>query len=158
MDKLFARGKQRWLRIADWWYQWALRYLPAGMVARAMEAFIGVVCCVSGIGVLTKVSKPRAAEQFIPDPFFLLWGVALLIGGASLFAGVMSIKWIKPPLMFYIERVAVYRLGLRLLLLSTLLYAIAQFWVLGIDAAVSGGITLYFTLTCWARLITLGRE
>lgn len=142
----------------EWWYQWTLRYLPPGLIARSMEAFIGVLCMFAGVGILADLSSPPAAEQFLADWQYGTWAVSLVTGGLALLFGVLSIEWIKPPLVFFVKRVAAYRLGLRLLSLATLLYAFAQMSAAGWNALPAATFTLYFSATCAIRLLTIGRE
>jgi hypothetical protein len=155
---VIATGMSKWHAAGEWFYQWTLRYLPPGLVARSMEAFIGVLCTFVGIGIFTRLSQPPAAEQFLDDQLYGIWAGALVSGGIALLVGVLSIRWVKPPLIFFISRVAVYRLGLRLLSLATLLYAIAQISYGGVNAIPASLFTFYFSATCTVRLLTIGRE
>jgi hypothetical protein len=72
--------------------------------------------------------------------------------------GVYSIRWISAPLVFQIKQVECYRLGLRLLALSTGMYAVALVMIGGWNSVPAAAMTLYFTLSCASRLLTLGKE
>lgn len=143
-------------RLEARWRGWALRHLPAGFVTHGMEGFVGILCLVSGGGILSRISEPRAAEQFLDDPVYALWGGSLLIGGLALLIGVTSIRWVRIPIVYLIRRAEFYRLGLRLLAASTGLYGIAQIYYGGFDAVPAALLTLYFTFACTARLLAVG--
>jgi len=133
---------------------WLIEHLPAGLLARPGEWFLAVLCFLSGLTILTGAGRPTAVARLLPEPIFITWGVCLVIGSASLACGLSSYR--RSPGGWIVTRVPCYRLGLRLLGLSALLYAFVILYVAQMAAVFAAAITISFAGMCGVRLLTLG--
>jgi len=133
---------------------WLLFHLPAGLLARPGEWFLAVLCCLSGLTILTGAARPTSVARLLPDPIYFAWGACLVIGSASLACGLASYR--RSPGGWIVTRVPCYRLGLRLLGLSSALYAISILFVAHLTAVFAASITTAFAGMCAVRLLTLG--
>ena len=134
---------------------WLVDHLPTGLLARPAECFLALLCLYSGPLIVTGLSRPKSVEQLLPPVVFNLWGGTLVVGGLGLACGLTSYRR-TPVGNWAITRVPCYRLGLRLLGISALLYAVAQLSFGRLDAIPAASITLAFAATCGVRLLTLG--
>jgi len=135
---------------------WLLAHLPAGVIARPAEWFLAVLLSLSGLAIVVGLSKPATVTALLWRPAYYAWGACLLLGGAAMIGGLSSTRWIPGTDRYVIIRVAIYQLGLRLLGLSSLAYAIAVLAVGGWNGVLAACITLSFTAMCGIRLLTLG--
>lgn len=147
---LLARINQRINRARDW----LVDNLPAGLLARPGEWFLAVLCALSGLTILTGAARPTSVARLLPDPIYFAWGACLVIGSASLACGLSSYR--RSPGGWIVTRVPCYRLGLRLLGLSALLYAVVILYVAHLSAVFAAAVTIAFTGMCSVRLLTLG--
>lgn len=147
---LFARINHRINRARDW----LVDNLPAGLLARPGEWFLAVLCALSGLTILTGAARPTSVARLLPDPIYFAWGACLVIGSASLACGLSSYR--RSPGGWIVTRVPCYRLGLRLLGLSALLYAVVILYVAHLSAVFAAAVTIAFTGMCSVRLLTLG--
>lgn len=170
---MFTRVQQCALRfaskIARLWLRWqackakatrfvvaiALRYLPAGVVARPMEWFLAILCTLSGVALLLNFSQPQAAENQLRPFTYYSWAVTLIIGGVAMMSGLSSIRWVSFP-MYELRRVAEYQFGLRLLWLGTAVWAGVLLKNSGLDALLSASFAALFSFFCAVRLLTVG--
>lgn len=137
-------------RIGDWLRE----HLPAGLLARPGEWFLAVLCALSGLTILTGAARPTSVARLLPEPIYLAWGACLVIGSASLACGLSSYH--RSPGGWIVTRVPCYRLGLRLLGLAALLYAVVILYVAQLSSVFAAAITLAFAGMCGVRLLTLG--
>lgn len=134
---------------------WLVDTLPAGLLARPGEWFLAVLCCLSGLTILTDAARPTTVANLLPEPIYIAWGACLVIGSASLACGLSSYH--RSPGGWIVTRVPCYRLGLRLLGLSALLYAVVILYVAQLAAVYAAAITFSFAGMCGVRLLTLGK-
>lgn len=137
-------------RIADWLRE----HLPVGLLARPGEWFLAVLCALSGLTILTGAARPTSVARLLPEPIYVAWGACLVIGSASLACGLSSYR--RSPGGWIVTRVPCYRLGLRLLGLSALLYAFTILYVSHMSAFFAAAVTVSFSGMCGVRLLTLG--
>ena len=147
---LLARINQRINRARDW----LVDNLPAGLLARPGEWFLAVLCALSGLTILTGAARPTSVARLLPDPIYFAWGACLVIGSASLACGLSSYR--RSPGGWIVTRVPCYRLGLRLLGLAAMLYAVVILYVAHLSAVFAAAVTIAFTGMCSVRLLTLG--
>ena len=147
---LAARLDQRIKRFRDW----LVLNLPAGLLARPGEWFLAVLCALSGLTILAGAARPTSVARLLPEPIYVAWGACLVIGSASLACGLSSYR--RSPGGWIVTRVPCYRLGLRLLGLSSALYASSVLIVAQLSAVFAASITLAFAGMCGVRLLTLG--
>jgi hypothetical protein len=133
--------------------EWLLLNLPAGLLARPLEWFVAILCLVVGTTIVTGVATPPSIAALLPRSVTLAWGVLLLMGGLGLTCGLTSYR--RAPGGWAIDRVACYRLGLRLLGLSSLVFTLAIVVIVGMDGIPAAAYTLSFALSCGVRLLTL---
>lgn len=133
---------------------WLVDHLPAGLLARPGEWFLAVLCALSGLTILTGAARPTSVARLLPTPIYIAWGACLVIGSASLACGLSSYR--RSPGGWIVTRVPCYRLGLRLLGLSALLYAVVILYVAQLTAVFAAAVTIAFSGMCAVRLLTLG--
>lgn len=133
---------------------WLREHLPTGLLARPGEWFLSVLCFLSGLTILTGAAEPTSVAVLLPSAIYYAWGACLVIGGASLTCGLSSYR--RSPGGWIVTRVPCYRLGLRLLGLSSGLYALSVLWVAQLTAVIAAAVTLAFSGMCGVRLLTLG--
>lgn len=133
---------------------WLREHLPAGLLARPGEWFLAVLCALSGLTILTGAARPTSVARLLPEPIYLAWGACLVIGSASLACGLSSYR--RSPGGWIVTRVPCYRLGLRLLGLAALLYALATLYVGHLNAISAATFAVAFSGMCGIRLLTLG--
>lgn len=138
---------------------WLLAHLPAGVIARPSEWFLAIMCALSGVAIVAGVGEPRSIQALLWSPVYYGWGVSLMIGSFALAVGLTSIQWISGnPLAFVITRVPAYRLGLRLLGLSSLAYTVAVIIATGVTQPIAALAPLAFAAMCGVRLLTVGER
>lgn len=133
---------------------WLLLHLPAGLLARPGEWFLATLCSLSGLTILTGAARPTSVARLLPEPIYYAWGACLVIGSASLMCGLSSYR--RSPGGWIVTRVPCYRLGLRLLGLSSALYASSILVVAHLSAVFAASVTVAFAGMCGVRLLTLG--
>lgn len=134
---------------------WLLDKLPDGLLARPAEWLLAALCFLAGIPGLFGVARSPSLYDLLPFPFYRVWCLCLILGGAGLMCGLTSIRDL-PDGRHVVTRVPCYRLGLRLLALAMVVFAGALIVVAGergIAAAV--GPTLFASF-CFIRLLTFG--
>jgi hypothetical protein len=136
---------------------WAIRHLPAGVVARPMEWFVAILCLLSGTAMIAGVSEPAAAERQLSQFTFHTWALTLIVGGLAMGSGLSSIKWTTFP-SYVLTRVPEYRFGLRLLWIGCFVWSIVLLANSGLNAMLSAGFALVFSFLCGVRLLTVGRN
>lgn len=135
---------------------WLLSVLPAGLLLHPFEWFVSVLCMFVGVTTIFKQVESTALESALPEGLYRTWGVILIIGGFALLVGVMSIKS-NGTKQYVIRRVAAYKLGLRLLGISTIVYIACLMWWGGFSVAATPSVLpLAFVLTCGIKLVFLG--
>lgn len=138
---------------------WLLAHLPAGVVARSSEWFLAIMCALSGVAIVAGVGEPHSIQALLWPPVYYAWGVSLMVGSFALMVGLASIKWLSgPPLAFVVTRVPAYRLGLRLLGLSSLAYTVAVIIATGLTQPIAALAPLAFAAMCGVRLLTVGER
>lgn len=133
---------------------WLRNNLPAGLLARPGEWFLASLCSLSGLTILTGAAQPTSVARLLPEPIYVAWGACLVIGSASLACGLSSYR--RSPGGWIVTRVPCYRLGLRLLGLSALLYAVSILYVAHLTAVFAASFAVAFSGMCGVRLLTLG--
>lgn len=133
---------------------WLREHLPAGLLARPGEWFVAVLCALSGLTILTGAARPTSVARLLPEPIYIAWGACLVIGSASLACGLSSYR--RTPGGWIVTRVPCYRLGLRLLGLAALLYAVVVLYVAHLNAISAAMFAVAFSGMCGIRLLTLG--
>lgn len=135
---------------------WLLAHLPAGVIARPAEWFLAILLTLSGVTILAGLSDPPSIAALLAPVVYYGWGACMAIGGIAMISGLASARWVSGTDRYIITRVAVYVLGLRLLGLSSLAYALAILFVGGWNGLPAACITLSFTAMCGVRLLTIG--
>jgi hypothetical protein len=150
----------RWLRLRVWWLErkatmrlWLIAHLPDPLLARPFEFFVAFLCVLSGATSLFEVSESEAVASTLEPWVSRAWSAALLLGGTALMAGLISIRMTATG-MHVVTRVPAYRLGLRLLLVASLVYAGSLLHYIGPTFEVVPLIA--FAGMCGIRLVTLG--
>jgi hypothetical protein len=133
---------------------WALRHLPAGIVARPMEWFLAILCTVTGVALMAGLSRPSAAENQLRPIAYYSWSLTLLVGGVAMIVGLTSIRWVSFP-VYELRRVAEYQFGLRLLWIGCAVWSIVLIANTGIDAMLSASFAALFSFFCAVRLLTV---
>jgi hypothetical protein len=133
---------------------WLREHLPAGLLARPGEWFLAVLCALSGITILTGAARFTSVARLLPAGIYLAWGACLVIGGAGLACGLTSYR--RSPGGWIVTRVPCYRLGLRLLGLTSGLYSVTLLWVGHWNAVPAASLTTAFAGMCWVRLLSIG--
>jgi hypothetical protein len=133
---------------------WLREHLPAGLLARPGEWFLAVLCALSGLTILAGAARPTSVARLLPEPIYVAWGACLVIGSASLACGLSSYR--RSPGGWIVTRVPCYRLGLRLLGLTALLYAVVTLYVAHLNAISAATFAVAFSGMCAIRLLTLG--
>lgn len=137
---------------------WLLSHLPAGLIVHPAEWFLAVLCFLSGLTIVSGISKPSSVSSLLWRPIYEGWGAALLIGSIALMAGLTSIRWARGTDLYTIKRVPIYKLGLRLLGLTSSAYAVAVLIVGKWNGTFTAAVTLAFAAMCAIRLLNLGRN
>lgn len=137
---------------------WLLAHLPASLIVRTELWFLAVLCFLSGLVIVAGISHPDSVVALLWHPVYVAWGICLLIGSIALMAGLSSIKWAPGTDLYIVKRIPIYKLGLRLLGLSSTAYAVAIGYVGRWNGILAVGITAAFAATCLIRLLTLGRK
>lgn len=151
----------RWLppRLRCTWHRvrlWLLQHLPVGLVAEPFAVFLALLCVISGLPTMLHLSEPSPIEALLPHSLVVGWGACLTIGGLAMLCGVFSIRTMPGGLQHVVTRVPVYRLGLRLLGISSLVYAYSVFSLPGWNAPILVTILMLFSAVTGVRLLTLG--
>lgn len=136
---------------------WLLARLPAGLIVHPAEWFLAFWCFLAGLIITTGLGKPGSVEKLLYRPVYIGWGVCLIVGSVALMAGLSSITWARGTDLYVIRRIPIYKLGLRLLGLASLSYAVAIGIVGRWNGAVAVALTLAFAAMCGIRLLGLGR-
>lgn len=129
-----------------------LHALPEGFVARPEAAFLAILCLGSGIPTALGFTQSRALYELLPMGVLNAWGVALIVGSLAVLSGILSIQ-IRDGYEI-IKRTAAYRLGLRLLGLSSVVYGLAVVAVGGAAGLLPAGWIWSFAAAMWVRLAT----
>lgn len=138
---------------------WLLDHVPAGVLERPAEWFLGLLSVVSGLGGLFGPVQQASLEALLPDVVHRGWNLALIVGGIALLSGLASIRYVPEGRNYVITRLPGYRLGCRLLGLSSYVYAGALLWSSGYAGFFPAMAVLVFGLVFTVRLLTLrGRE
>lgn len=142
-----------WIRIR----LWLLDHIPDGMLHQPEGWFFGILCAYSGALNLFTGVESASLEAVLPYYAYKAWGVLLLVGGIALIVGVQSIKSLDEGSTYVVTRLAYYRLGLRLLAISTTVFVGAIIYFAGFSAGITASaIPIAFILACSLRLLTLG--
>lgn len=134
--------------------EWLLAHLPAGLLWYPAEAFLCVLCVLSGVSTLLGASTSSTVAHVLPASIYAAWGGILLLGGMSLAYGLASIRRTTPT-TYTITRVPVYKLGLRLLSIGTLSYSVIVVSVAGVSGLMAAGLCLALSGALGVRLLTL---
>ena len=137
---------------------WLLARLPAGLVVHPAEWWLAVTLFLSGLVIVIGLGTPVSVARLLWHPVYFAWGVCLIVGSTALMSGLSSIQWAAGTDLYTIKRIPAYRLGLRLLGLASVAYAVAIAIVGGWDASVAVALTLAFAAMCFIRLLGLGRD
>lgn len=155
LGSLLDRAQSRRRKISAAWQRWALLNLPAGVVARPFEGFMGMVCLVSGAAIATGLSAPVSAENVLVTWMYYSWSAVLVLGGLMMQFALSSIRWLAYP-QYELSRVAEYQFALRLLGIGSGIWAVVVVAYSGWNAIVSAGFAVLFAGTCVVRLLTVG--
>lgn len=134
---------------------WLLDHLPDGLLWTPFEWFLALLCTLSGFLSLFTPVETRSLQALLPSPFLKAWGALLIIGAIALVSGLASIRTVEPD-RYVVIRVPAYRLGLRLLGLSTSIYIAALILFAGWAGVAASVIPAAFVIGCGVRLLTLG--
>lgn len=134
---------------------WLLRRIPAGFLWHPFEWFVAILCVASGLATLFGGAEPDSMRTLLPDPFLKAWGVMLMVGALALVSGLSSIQAVSAD-RYVVTRVPSYRLGLRLLAITTTVYIGAIVVYVGTPALPASVIPAAFVLMCGVRLLALG--
>lgn len=148
----------KWARVRCTWHRfrlWLLAHLPEGVKAEPYAWFLALLCLVSGVPTVLRLSEPGPIQALLPPTLVTGWGACLIFGGLAMMCGLTSITSI-PGGMHVVTRVPCYRLGLRLLGIASLVYAYAVASVVGMQGLGLAVILVLFAATNGIRLMTLG--
>lgn len=135
---------------------WLIDHLPAGVLERPAEWFLGLLSIVSGFGGLFGPVEQASLQSLLPHVVHRGWNLALIVGGTALLSGLSSIRYVPDRKGYAITRLPGYRLGCRLLGLASYVYAGALLWSSGFDGFFPAAIVLAFGIAFTIRLLTLG--
>jgi O-antigen/teichoic acid export membrane protein len=114
------------------------RRLTARLVTKSTETLIAVFCLIGSLPRLAGAPAPQSVEALFPPWLRYCWGVILVLGGATLLAGVLA------------GRPRLERPALSLLAGATLAYAAA---ILGFNGPVKGGLAAAFVVAIAAMCV-----
>lgn len=134
---------------------WLLDRLPAGLLARPAEWLLATLCFIAGFPGLFGFARSPSLYDLLPFPFYRLWSLCLILGGAGLMCGLTSIREVVDG-RHVVTRVPCYRLGLRLLMLASVIFAFSLIWVAGWDGFAASVGPILFAGFCFVRLLTFG--
>ena len=136
---------------------WQVRILyrtPNVLLEEPFEAFVSVLCFMSGIPLVLGIVDAQSVEATLPHPLVAAWGVTLLVGSAATLAGLRLTHGTTNFHRVMTGR-NLERFGLQCLTYAAALYAACIFVFIGKDGAVNGGILIAFALTCAAKVLVL---
>jgi hypothetical protein len=142
-------------RLTEAFQRWAIRHLPASLVARPGEWLIAVLCGTSGLAVITRTSHSLALENVLRDWGYYLWAGCLMAGCLFMVCGLTSIRWLQAPIRYELTRPACYKFGLRLLGLGSFTYGLALLINSGWNALFPACLAVIFAGFCTIRLLTV---
>jgi hypothetical protein len=138
---------------------WATKHLPATFVARPFEWVIVIILVNSGTTILLGKSNPPSLENVLKNHgwavFYYGWGITLLLGALAMGWGLSSIRWVKSPVVYTMEKVLQYQLGMRLLALASFVFAGAILINSPLNGLPAASVTAMFGVMCLTRLISL---
>lgn len=134
---------------------WLLEHLPYGMTERPAEWFLAFLCFLSGAQGVTSAAAEGSLADVLPPVVAQGWNVALIVGGVALLIGLSSITPVQYG-GYVLTRLPAYRLGCRLLGLSSVVYAAAAVTVQGSGAVMTAVVVLAFAGVFAVRLMSLG--
>jgi hypothetical protein len=137
--------------------QWLLRRLPAGLIVHPAEWFLAVLCFQAGLVIVSGLSRPTSVSTLLWPPIYVAWGICLSSGSIALMVGLSSIRWAPGTDLYTVKRIPAYKLGLRLLGLSSFAYAIGIGFLGHWNNVLSVALSLAFAGMCGVRLLSLGR-
>lgn len=138
---------------------WLIGHLPAGVLERPAEWFLGLLSVVSGLGGLFGPVEQASLQALLPHVVHRGWNLALIVGGIALISGLSSIRYVPDQRGYAITRLPGYRLGCRLLGLASYVYAGALLWTSRFDGFFPSMVVLVFGLVFTVRLLALrGRD
>lgn len=143
-------------RIAVLFERWALKHLPASIIARPGEWFIAMILGLSGIAIITRTSRPQAPQRILPQWAYNTWAAVLIVGCLMLICGLTSIHWVKAPVLYEMVRTACFKFGLRLLGIGASTYAVAALLYAGWNGLFAFCLAAMFSGFCFIRLLTTG--
>jgi hypothetical protein len=138
-------------------HSWLLDHLPPGVLNLPAEWLLAFACLLSGQAAITGFGRVNTISTLLYPPIYYAWGGCLVLGGVALVWGLASIRRI--PGGYVIARLAAYLLGLRLLGIASLAYAIAVLVVAGRVGIVAAATASAFAGMCAIRvLVVRGRD
>lgn len=134
---------------------WLLDHLPPSILDLSAEWFLAIACILSGQAIVTGIGRTKSVAMLLYPPMYYAWGGCLLFGGVAIVLGLSSIRRLSTH-RYVITRPAIYLLGLRLLGIASIVYAIAVLIVAGRTGLLAAGITLAFAGMCGVRVLVVG--
>lgn len=122
--------------------EWLLRHLPAAVAATPERVLINLSCALIGLSVLIGTRSP-ALNRLYPFPLYE-WALTMLVGGLAVLAGMAS------------RRRTLERLGMILISVGCVFYAVLLLVVFGWAGAVTAFIFLAIAAAKAIRLLTSG--
>jgi len=134
---------------------WLIEHIPDGVLFHPAEWLFALLCFVTGIRVVATGAESQSLESVLPGPLYGAWGGVLVVGSVALASGLASIRRVEHD-RYVVTRIPAYRLGLRLLAISTLIYSGALVAFAGSAGLTAAVFPVAFAGMCGARLLMLG--
>ncbi|GII87690.1 hypothetical protein Ssi03_56800 [Sphaerisporangium siamense] len=123
--------------------------LPAWVRTQPLDAMFAVLGIPSAVATLTGVATSHALETLLPWWANRLWALCLLAGCIAWLAGLSGVRELEGRLV--VTRLPVLLLGLQLLSMTCLVYAVAIVAVAGWDGVLAAYPLLVGTLATYIR-------
>ncbi|MGL5909978.1 MAG: hypothetical protein ACRCZP_08250 [Phycicoccus sp.] len=121
-------------------YSLVIPRLPAGVRARPLASFVGLLGAIAGAPAALGIVEPGSIAALLPRWAQAGWGTALTLGCTALLVGIVR------------QSTPEERLGLRLLTVAAPVYALAAVLAVGPPAAVLAAMLVALAASCWVRL------
>ncbi|RCG19126.1 hypothetical protein DQ384_38260 [Sphaerisporangium album] len=127
--------------------------LPAWVRTQPMDTMFAVMGLPSAVATLCNLTSSRALDTLLPWWATRLWAVCLLVGCAAWLTGLASVREHEGRLV--VTRLPVLALGLQLLSITCLVYAVAIIAVAGWDGVLAAYPLIVATLATYMRRVDL---
>jgi hypothetical protein len=133
---------------------WVLDHLPNGVKYQPAEWALSLLLMFAGITNILGV-RTSSAIEVLPTPVYYAWAGMLVIGGATLAVGLASTR--RAGDNYVVTRVPAYRLGLRLIGATEVVYILVLCFSTAGAGAIQASIgPMVVAILCGVRLLTIG--